>query len=67
MTGTAVNLLLRAALFARRGLHEVTLVVPWLTPAEQKMVHPNVIFDTPEEQGEYIKKWVKERVGLSQR
>ena len=64
MTGTAVNPLLRAAYLARRGLHEVTLVVPWLTPAEQKMVHPNVIFDTPEEQGEYVKKWVKERCGF---
>jgi len=64
MTGTAVNPLLRAAYLARRGLHEVTLVVPWLTPAEQKMVHPNVIFDTPEEQGEYINKWVKERCGF---
>ena len=64
MTGTAVNPLLRAAYLARRGLHEVTLVVPWLTPAEQRMVHPNVIFDTPEEQGEYINKWVKERCGF---
>ena len=67
MTGTAVNPLLRAAYLARRGLHEVTLVVPWLTPAEQRMVHPNVIFDTPEEQGEYINKWVKERKGLNPR
>ena len=64
MTGTAVNPLLRAAYLARRGLHEVTLVVPWLTPAEQRMVHPNVVFETPEEQGAYINKWVKERCGF---
>jgi len=64
MTGTAVNPLLRAAYLARRGLHKVTLVIPFLAPNEQALVHPNMIFNTPEEQGEYVKKWVKERCGF---
>ena len=64
MTGTAVNPLLRAAYLARRGLHDVTLVIPWLVPAEQKLIHPSVIFETPEEQGAYVRRWVKERCGF---
>ena len=46
MTGTAVNPLLRAA-YSRSGAHDVTLVVPWLPPAEQALIHPSVIFQTP--------------------
>lgn len=64
MTGTAVNPLLRAAYLARRGLHDVTLVVPWLAPSEQLLVHPAAVFNTPEEQGAYIRRWVKERCGF---
>ena len=64
MTGTAVNPLLRAAYLARRGIHDVTLVIPFLAPKEQAIVHPNMIFNTPEEQGEYVKKWVEERCGF---
>ena len=64
MTGTAVNPLLRAAYLARRGTHDVTLVIPFLAPNEQKLVHPNMIFNTPEEQGEYVNKWVEERCGF---
>ena len=64
MTGTAVNPLLRAAYLARRGLHEVTLVVPWLAPEEQRLIHPSVVFETPEEQGAYVRRWVKDRCGF---
>ena len=64
MTGTAVNPLLRAAYLARRGLHDVTLVIPFLAPSEQKIIHPNMIFNTPEEQAEYVNKWVEERCGF---
>ena len=64
MTGTAVNPLLRAAYLARRGIHDVTLVIPFLAPNEQKLVHPGMIFNTPEEQGEYVNKWVEERCGF---
>ncbi|OUS43639.1 digalactosyldiacylglycerol synthase [Ostreococcus tauri] len=64
MTGTAVNPLLRAAYLARRGTHDVTLVIPFLAPNEQKLVHPNMIFNTPEEQGAYVNKWVEERCGF---
>jgi digalactosyldiacylglycerol synthase len=64
MTGTAVNPLLRAAYLARRGLHDVTLVIPWLAPSEQKIIHPSIVFDSPEEQSAYVRKWVKERCGF---
>jgi digalactosyldiacylglycerol synthase len=64
MTGTAVNPLLRAAYLAQRGLHDVTLVIPWLAPSDQKLIHPAVIFNSPEEQGAYVRKWVKERCGF---
>ena len=64
MTGTAVNPLLRAAYLARRGLHEVTLVVPFLPVDEQKTLHPNNVFESPEQQEIYVRNWVKERCGF---
>jgi len=65
MTGTAVNPLLRAAYLAKRGAHDVTLVVPWLPPAEQALIHPSVIFQTPEAQAAYVRQWVQDRCGFS--
>ena len=64
MTGTAVNPLLRAAYLSKRGAHDVTLVVPWLPPAEQALIHPSMIFQTPEAQAAYVRQWVKERCGF---
>ena len=64
MTGTAVNPLLRAAYLSKRGAHDVTLVVPWLPPAEQALIHPAVIFQTPEAQAAYVRQWVKDRCGF---
>ena len=43
---------------------DVTLVIPFLAPSEQKIIHPNMIFNTPEEQAEYVNKWVEERCGF---
>ena len=68
MTGTAVNPLLRAAYLAQQlGQQQtVTLVIPWLTKAEQGLVFPQgLTFDTPEQQEAYVRKWVTERVGFS--
>ena len=64
MTGTSVNPLLRAAYleFSRRGEVGVTLLVPWLAPCDQKLVHPNAMFETPEEQKAYIRSWLAGRV-----
>ena len=64
MTGTAVNPLLRAAYLARRGLHEVTLVVPFIPVDEQKTLHPNNVFESPEQQETFVRNWVKERCGF---
>ena len=64
MTGTAVNPLLRAAYLARRGLHEVTLVVPFIPVEEQKTLHPNNVFESPEQQEQFVRNWVKERCGF---
>ena len=63
MTGTSVNPLLRAAYMANRGDEcGVTLLVPWLAPCDQKLVHPNAMFQTPEEQQQYIRSWLAGRV-----
>ena len=64
MTGTAVNPLLRAAYLSKRGGHDVTLVVPWLPPEEQQLIHPSVVFETPEQQDTYVRKWVIDRCGF---
>ena len=41
---------------------QVTLLVPWLAKCEQKIVYPDgITFETTEEQGKWIKDWVKER------
>ena len=37
-------------------------MVPWLAPCDQKLVHPNAIFDNPEQQREYIRQWLRGRV-----
>ena len=62
MTGTSVNPLLRAAYLAHRGNVGVTLLVPWLAPCDQQLVHPNAMFETPEQQKAYIRSWLTGRV-----
>ena len=65
MTGTSVNPLLRAAYLARDGTRKVTLLLPWLAPSDQLSVHPGKTFATPAEQTEYVREWVKDRVGFT--
>ena len=64
MTGTSVNPLLRAAYLAEHDC-KVTLVVPWLAPADQQLVHPSQIFQHPEEQEHYILEWAHKRIGFT--
>lgn len=60
MTGTAVNPLLRAAYLAKAGKN-VTLMMPWLHPVEQRMIFPNSLcFQSPLEQERYIRNWLKQ-------
>lgn len=66
LTGTAVNPLLRAAYLASDGSRKVTLVLPWLSPADQQRVFPNSMqFETPEQQEEYVRDWARRRTGLA--
>lgn len=63
MTGTSVNPLLRAAYLAHRGNRcGVTLLIPWLAKCDQELVHPNAVFDTPDQQKAHIRDWLAGRV-----
>lgn len=44
---------------------KVTLMIPWLAKSDQKAVFPKgVIFNSPEEQEEYVRKWAEKRTGF---
>ena len=66
MTGTAVNPLLRAAYLAKDGVRSVNLMLPWLAKSDQQRVFPNSItFDSPKEQEQWVRDWLKQRTGFS--
>ncbi|XVF80001.1 hypothetical protein PTKIN_Ptkin15bG0035400 [Pterospermum kingtungense] len=68
MTGTAVNPLFRAAYLAKDGERNITLVIPWLSLKDQKLVYPNTTtFRSPSEQESYIRHWLEERIAFVSR
>ena len=66
LTGTSVNPLLRAAHLAKdRPKGKVTLMVPWLQKEEQDLAFPpDIRFDHPDQQKEYVRKWLIEDAHL---
>ena len=66
LTGTSVNPLLRAAYLAKeRPEGMITLMVPWLEKDDQELTFPpNVRVNHPDEQREYVKKWLIEDAQL---
>ena len=44
---------------------QVTLVIPWLAPADQEMIFPNnQSFETPEAQEQFVRAWARKRTGM---
>lgn len=44
---------------------QVTLLVPWLAPSDQRLVFPDGIeFAKPEEQKHWILRWLQKRTGF---
>ncbi|MBA0717711.1 hypothetical protein Golax_005503 [Gossypium laxum] len=65
MTGTAINPLFRAAYLAKGGDRKITLVIPWLSLKDQKLVYPdNAMFGSPWEQESYIGQWLERRIAF---
>ncbi|MBA0592402.1 hypothetical protein Gorai_009384, partial [Gossypium raimondii] len=63
MTGTAINPLFRAAYLAKGGDRKITLVIPWLSLKDQKLVYPdNAMFGSLWEQESYIGQWLERRI-----
>eukprot|EP00965_Chrysotila_dentata_P051984 1725301-Pleurochrysis_carterae.AAC.1 len=64
MTGTSVNPLLRAAHLVCKG-YDVTLMLPWLPPAEQDLLFPKGLrFERPAQQEAYAEWWLLNRANL---
>ncbi|TYG40851.1 hypothetical protein ES288_D12G126800v1 [Gossypium darwinii] len=65
MTGTAINPLFRAAYLAKGGDRKITLVIPWSSLKDQKLVYPNnAMFGSPWEQESYIGQWLERRIAF---
>lgn len=66
LTGTSVNPLLRAAYLAKdRPDGMITLMVPWLQKEDQDIAFPpGIRFKSPDEQREYVQKWLVEDAQL---
>ena len=45
---------------------QVTLIVPWLAKCDQELTFiDGVTFDTPDEQEEFMGRWITKRTGLT--
>ncbi|KAK9817001.1 hypothetical protein WJX72_008108 [[Myrmecia] bisecta] len=64
-TGTAVNPTLRAFYMAHGTDLQVTLMVPWLCKAQQRIVFQGKHeFDSPDQQETCIREWLQARTGV---
>lgn len=62
--GTSINPTLRAAYLSQGHGLRVILLYPWLTPGDQRIVHPALVFQTQAEQAEHVRQWLHKRLGF---
>ncbi|CAI5472076.1 unnamed protein product [Closterium sp. Yama58-4] len=65
LTGTSINPLMRAAYLSRLYAMRVLLLVPWIPPSDQRVVHPAHVFDTRQQQEGFVREWIEKRLGFA--
>ncbi|GJP57075.1 hypothetical protein CLOM_g16110 [Closterium sp. NIES-68] len=64
LTGTSINPLMRAAYLSRLCAMRVLLLLPWIPPSDQRVVHPAHVFDTRAQQEAFVREWIHKRLGF---
>ena len=67
LTGTSINPLLRGAYLEQYYGMRVTILFPWISPADQRSVYSGTVFADRSAQGQYVIDWLNRRLGITTR